>query len=129
MWQLYLALFTIVAAWRDGVTELLRNSTSGSAELIKKRLFWWHFTGGALYVIAAVPLLLAVDWWRILIVAPIIRAILFNPIRNIACNEPVWYVGHTAYTDILLRRIAGQNSAWLLSFIGLILLIIYNGLA
>lgn len=129
MWQIYLILFTIVAAWRDGVTELLRSSTSGSAELIKNRLFWWHFTGGSLYLIAAIPLLWAVDWWRILLVAPVIRSIFFNPIRNIACQEPVWYVGHTAHTDIILRRIAGENGAWLLSFIGLILLIIYNGLA
>lgn len=129
MWQIYLILFTIVAAWRDGITELLRSSTAGSAELIKNRLFWWHFTGGSLYVIAAIPLLWAVDWWRILFVAPIIRSIFFNPIRNIACQEPVWYVGHTAHTDIILRRISGENGAWLLSFIGLILLIIYNGLA
>lgn len=129
MWQIYLALFTIVSAWRDGVTELLRSSTSGSVDLIKKRLWWWHYTGGALYVISAIPLLWVVDWWRILLVAPIIRAIIFNPIRNISCQEPVWYVGHTAHTDILLRRIAGQNGGWIMSLIALFLLIIYNGLA
>lgn len=129
MWQVYLAVFIIVSAWRDGVTELLRSSTSGGAELIKKRLFWWHFTGVALYVIAAIPLVFAVDWWRILLVAPIIRSIFFNPIRNLTCNEPVWYVGHTAHTDQALRRIAGENGAWVLSFVGLVLLILYNCLS
>ena len=128
IWQIYIAVFIIVSAFHDGMAELLRSSTAGSPELIKSRTRWWHYAGSALYLIAAIPLLHYVEWWRLLIVLPIIRAMLFNPVRNITCMEPVWYVGHSAYTDVLLRRIAGDNGGWILSAIAMILLIIYNTL-
>jgi hypothetical protein len=126
IWQLYLAVFIIASAFHDGMAELLRSSTAGSPELIKSRNRWWHYAGSALYIIAAVPLLNEVEWWRIIIVAPIIRAALFSPIRNIVCMEPVWYVGHSAHTDVLLRRIAGKNGGWILSALSFLLLLIYN---
>jgi hypothetical protein len=126
IWQIYLAVFIIVSAFHDGMAELLRSSTAGSPELIKSRNRWWHYAGSALYVIAAVPLLIKVEWWRILIVGPLIRSCLFNPIRNITCMEQVWYVGHSAHTDVLLRRIAGQNGGWILSALSFLLLVIYN---
>jgi hypothetical protein len=126
IWQLYLAIFIIVSAFHDGMAELLRSSTSGSPELIKSRNIWWHYAGSALYIIAAVPLLIKVEWWRILIVGALIRSCLFNPIRNITCMEPVWYVGHSAHTDVFLRRIAGQNGGWVLSALSFLLLLIYN---
>jgi hypothetical protein len=126
IWQLYLAVFIIASAFHDGIAELLRSSTAGSPELIKSRNSWWHYAGSALYIIAAVPLLIKVEWWRILIVGPLIRSCLFNPIRNITCMEPIWYVGHSAHTDVLLRRIAGQNGGWVLSAVSVLLLLIYN---
>jgi hypothetical protein len=126
IWQLYLAVFIIVSAFHDGMAGLLRSTTAGSPALINSRNRWWHYAGSALYIIAAVPLLMEVEWWRIIIVAPLIRAALFSPIRNIVCMEPVWYVGHSAHTDVFLRRIAGQNGGWVLSAVSVLLLIIYN---
>jgi hypothetical protein len=126
IWQLYLAVFIIASAFHDGMAELLRSSTAGSPALINSRNRWWHYAGSALYIIAAVPLLIKVEWWRILIVGALIRSCLFNPIRNITCMEPVWYVGHSAHTDVFLRRIAGQNGGWVLSALSFLLLLIYN---
>jgi len=126
IWQLYLAVFIIASAFHDGMAELLRSSTVGSLELIKSRNSWWHYAGSALYIIAALPLLNEVEWWRILVVGPLIRSCFFNPVRNITCMEPVWYVGHSAHTDVLLRRIAGQNGGWILSAFSAFLLLIYN---
>lgn len=132
IWQLYLAAFIIVAAYHDGMAELLRSCTSGSAELIERRNRHWHIAGATLYVIASIPLLAWVEWWRILIVGPLIRSCLFNPVRNITCMEPVWYIGHTSQFDITMRKISDKigiqpdNSGWLLSAVSLLLLIIYN---
>lgn len=124
--QIILASYTILAAARDGVTELLRSSTSGSADSIKKRLWWWHYTGVGLYGLAVLPWIGLVEWWRLLVFAMLYRMVFFNPVRNLVCFEPIWYVGHTAHTDILMRRIAGQNSAWLITIAGIIGLIVTN---
>lgn len=124
--QIILASYTILAAARDGVTELLRSSTSGSADLIKKRLWWWHSTGVGLYGLAVLPWIGLVEWWRLFAFAVLYRMVFFNPVRNLVCFEPIWYVGHTAQTDILMRRIAGQNSAWLMTIAGIIGLIVTN---
>jgi len=82
--------------------------------------------GSGLYVLAATPWLYTIPWWKILVCLPLIRGALFNPIRNYVCDEPLWYVGHTAKTDILLRRIAGINSAWILSAASILLLLLFN---
>ncbi len=126
MFQIHLALFILISAFHDGMAELLRSSTSGTAIQIKRRNDLWHMAGSGLYIISALPWLYTIAWWKILVCLPLIRGALFNPIRNYVCNEPIWYVGHTAKTDILLRRIAGINSAWLLSAASILLLLIFN---
>jgi hypothetical protein len=85
--QLYLAVLSVWLGVRDG------RSFEFTRRLSEKQMDAWHFDGGAIYAIAAIPTFFFVGWISIAY-ALLIRGSLFDIGYNaMRVNVPIGYIG------------------------------------
>lgn len=103
-WPAFCVLLALMQGW---LMPAIRRTPPG--EEAKRQAFALHVVGTLAYFLpwALTPTALS------LVLACAAR-LLFDPVLNAAAGSPLFYVGRTAFSDRLLRKLAG-NSAPLLS--------------
>ena len=127
--EIYMALWTAISAYRDGKAERLRSKTYGTPETIQRTNTQWHNSGGWLYFVSCLPLIVfykEVGWWMPVASALLIREMLFDLVRNLSAGEPSNYIGHSAWLDRLSRKWFGENGGAIKDAAALLILTILN---
>lgn len=108
----FLLIFKLLLAGKDATSYLLKDKKA-EGELTNKRVNRWHRDGAAIDLLYTYSVSndFGNDWWQIFLISLLLRLSVYDLAFNYWAKLGMGYIGGTAGTDKLFRKIFGDDGA------------------
>ena len=121
-----LLIFKCLLAGKDSTSYLLKDKNA-KGELTEKRINRWHRDGVAIDFLYTLSVSegFGNNWWQIFVISLLLRLSVYDIAFNHWAKLDVCYIGGTAWTDKLFRKIFDEDGAIIKSLVFFSILILF----